>query len=76
MAAILDCLKSQGTSDKQLAFCICVTGTESPAHQKQAPNAPLVDLPEGQVLDSLDLLNKVERQCIDEEVPDLLILCR
>lgn len=37
---------------------------------------PLVDFPEGQVLYSLNLLNKVERQRAVKEVPDLLILFR
>lgn len=47
---------------------------QSEAQQEQAPHVPLVDFPEGQILDSLNLLNKVERQSAVKEVPDLLIL--
>lgn len=57
---------AQGMSGKQLA-----EGTEAPAHQERAPNAPLVDFPEGHVLDPLNLLNVVERHCMGEEFPDL-----
>lgn len=35
---------------------------------------PLVDFPQAQVLDPLDLLNGVKRQCTVEEVPHLLVL--
>ena len=40
----------------------------SPGH------TPLVDFPEGGILDPFNLLNGVERHCIGEEAPDLLKL--
>lgn len=37
-------------------------------------HTPLVDFPQAQVLDPLNLFNRVIRQCTVEEVPHLLVL--
>lgn len=49
--------ETQDTFSKQLAPVYVLEGVVS-----RAPHVPLVDFPEGQILDSLNLLNKVKRQ--------------
>lgn len=48
-------------------------GTKSSACREQALDVPLVDFPESQVLDSLDLLNIVAGQRIVKKIANLLI---
>jgi hypothetical protein len=68
-ASVSNCHGGPGHVGKQL-----IVRDKATSPLRGSPNAPLVDFPQGQVLDSLDLLNKVKRQCTFEKVPDFLIL--
>lgn len=67
-AAVADCCCRTGMSGKQLSEGTRDQPTKSPL------DTPLIDFPEGGVLDPFNLLNGVERHCTGEEVPDLLKL--